>query len=102
MKKIMRALFLLAAAMSLVVAAGTAKAEEKVNGRVKSIDLATNTVVVTSYEGQDVAITVSADDTSTLNKLRDKRIKVDDDVKVKYIVKDGKNVATYFRKPAGC
>ncbi len=94
-------IFLLAA-FCLAVLAGAAGAEEKVNGRVKSIDLAANTVVVTSYEGQDITITISADDTVTLNKLRDRRIKVDDDVKVKYVVKDGRNVATYFRKPAGC
>ncbi len=85
-----------------LVAAGSAAAEEKVNGRVKSIDLSTNTVVVTSYEGQDVTVTISADDTAALDKLKDGRIKVEDDIKVKYVVKDGKNVATYFRKPAGC
>ena len=82
--------------------AGLAAAEEKVNGRVKSIDLSTNIVVVTSYEGQEVPITISSEDTTALDKLKDGRIKVDDDIKVKYVVKDGKNVATYFRKPAGC
>jgi hypothetical protein len=100
MKTVMRAAFLLA--FCLAVLAGTASAEEKVNGRVQSIDLATNTEVVTSYEGQDITITISADDQVTLDKLRDKRIRVDDDIKVKYVEKDGKNVATYFRKPAGC
>jgi outer membrane lipoprotein-sorting protein len=85
-----------------LVASGSAAADEKVNGRVKSIDLSTNTVVVTSYEGQDVLVTISADDSAALDKLKDGRIKVDDDIKVKYVVKDGKNVATYFRKPAGC
>jgi hypothetical protein len=89
-------------ALCLVVFAGAASAEEKVNGRVKSIDLSTNTVVVTSYEGQEVPITISSEDTTALDKLKDGRIKVDDDIKVKYVVKDGKNVATYFRKPAGC
>ena len=82
--------------------AGLAAADERVNGRVKSIDLSTNTVVVTSYEGQEVPITISSEDTTALDKLKDGRIKVDDDIKVKYVVKDGKNVATYFRKPAGC
>ena len=100
MKTVMRATFLLA--FCLAVLPGTAIAEEKVNGKVKSIDLATNTVIVTSYEGQDITITISADDQVTLDKLRDKRIRVDDDIKVKYVTKDGKNVATYFRKPAGC
>ncbi len=90
------------AALCLTVLAGVAGAEEKINGKVKSIDLATKTVVVTTYEGRNVAITISTEDTVTLNKLKEGRIKVDDDVKVKYINKDGKNVATYFKKPAGC
>lgn len=88
--------------LCLMFLAGAAGAEEKISGRVKSIDLETQTVVVTTYEGQDVAITISAEDTSTLNKLKEKRIRADDDVKVRYISKDGKNVATYFKKPAGC
>jgi predicted ATP-grasp superfamily ATP-dependent carboligase len=90
------------AALCLTFLANTAGAEEKINGRVKSIDLETRTVVVTTYEGQDVAITISPEDTSTLNKLKEKRIRADDDVKVRYISKDGNNVATYFKKPAGC
>jgi len=90
------------AALCLTFLANVAGAEEKISGRVKSIDLDTQTVVVTTYEGQDVAITISPEDTATLNKLKEKRIKADDDVKVRYISKDGKNVATYFRKPAGC
>lgn len=101
MKSAMKALFLLAV-FGLIIPAGAAIAEEKVNGTVKSIDISARTVVVTSYEGQDVTITIDADDKATLDKLGDKRIRVDDDVKVKYVVKDGKNVATYFRKPAGC
>ena len=47
-------------------------------------------------------ITIRPEDTSTLNKLKEKRVRTDDDVKVRYVGKDGKNVATYFRKPAGC
>jgi hypothetical protein len=90
------------AALCLTFLAGAAGAEEKISGRVKSIDLETNAVVVTTYEGQEVTITISPEDTSTLNKLKEKRVREDDDVKVRYVVKDGKNVATYFRKPAGC
>jgi Cu/Ag efflux protein CusF len=98
--KTRRRMVLFLAALTLAVLAGVAGAEEKVNGTVKSIDLETKTVVISTYDGQEVTITV--EDTATLNKLKERRIKVDDDVKVKYIVKDGKNVATYFRKPAGC
>lgn len=90
------------AALLVVVLAGAAGADEKILGRIKSIDLESKTVVITTYEGQDVTITISADDTMALDKLKDGRIKVDDDVKVKYVSKGGRNVSTYFRKPAGC
>jgi ABC-type glycerol-3-phosphate transport system substrate-binding protein len=99
-KRNLAAIFL--AALCLAILAGVAGAEETVKGKVKTIDLETNTVVVTTYEKQDVTITISADDTETLKRLKEKRIKVDDDVKVKYVNKDGKNVATFFRKLAEC
>jgi acetolactate synthase small subunit len=89
-------------ALCLTVLAGTAGAEERISGTVTSIDFETNTVVVSVFEGRKVTITVSADDTATLKKLKKGLIKVDDTVKVRYITKDGKNVATYFKKPAGC
>jgi maltose-binding protein MalE len=90
------------AALCLVVLAGVAGAEETIKGKVKTIDLETNTVVVTTYERQDVTIIINANDTQTLKKLKEKRIKVDDDVKVKYVNKDGKNMATFFRKTSEC
>jgi len=98
--KMKSTIMLLWAVLALIILAGAAAAEEKANGTVKSIDLTTNTVVISTYDGHEVVITV--EDAATLAKLAEKRIKVDDDVKVKYITKDGKNVATFFRKPAGC
>ncbi|HET6515139.1 MAG TPA: hypothetical protein VFG09_08265 [Thermodesulfovibrionales bacterium] len=71
-----------------------------ITGTVKGIDLTTNTIIVTTNEGKDVAITV--EDNATLDKFRKQRIKVDDDVRVKYKVRDGKNVSTSFRKSSGC
>lgn len=70
------------------------------NGRVKNIDLAAKEVVVTDYEGKDFKLYV--DDESILNKFRDGRIKVGDDVNVKYNDKDGKKVPFSFRKLTGC
>jgi hypothetical protein len=99
-KRNLAAIFL--AALCLAILAGVAGAEETVKGKVKTIDLETNTVVVTSYQRQDVTITISADDTETLKKLKEKRIKVDDEVRVKYVNKDGKNVSTFFRKLSEC
>jgi Cu/Ag efflux protein CusF len=100
MKQRSRNPVLLVLAVVLMVWAGSAAAEERLNGTVKSIDLTTNTVVVTSYEGADVALTV--EDELTLNKLKTGKIRVDDDVKVKYDKVNGRNIPTYFRKPAGC
>ena len=70
------------------------------NGRVKSIDLAANMVVVTDYEGKDFKLVI--EEKSILDKFKDGRIKVGDDVNVKYVVKDGKNVPFSLRKTAGC
>jgi len=93
---------LVLAAVFLPVLAGAAGAEEKISGTVKSIDLETRTIVIKAHNGPEVAISISDEDNSTLNKFRKKLIKVDDEVRVKYVVKDGKNVATVFRKTAGC
>jgi hypothetical protein len=80
---------------------GVAMAEEKVSvkGNVKSIDIDSKTAVVNA-DGKDIKIIV--EDKETLAKFKDGRISVDDEVKVKYIIKDGKNIATYFKKAAGC
>ncbi|MDA8213659.1 MAG: hypothetical protein M0Z64_00095 [Nitrospiraceae bacterium] len=85
----------------LAMLTGVALAEEKISikGKVTSIDLNTKTAVINA-DSKDVTITV--EDSETINKLTDGRISVDDDVKVKYIIKDGKNVATYFKKASGC
>jgi hypothetical protein len=94
------ALFL--AALSLAVLAAVAGADEKVNGRVKSINLETRTVIVSSYTGQEVTISLSAEDTRTLAKLKNRQIAVDDDIRVKYLRKDGKNTATSIKTHALC
>jgi len=97
-----RKIAFLLTALCLTVLAGTAEAEERISGKISSIDLETNTVVVSTFEGGEVTITISANDTATLKKLKKGVIRVDDQVKVRYVTKDGKNVATYFKKPAGC
>ena len=70
------------------------------NGRVKNIDLSTKTVVVTDYEGKDFKLSI--EDKEIIGKFRDGRIKVGDDVNVKYRIKDGKNIPFSLRKLAGC
>jgi hypothetical protein len=58
------------------------------------------TVVVKDASGTAVELQVS--DEVTVNKLNSKKIVVDDDVKVKYDEKDGKNISTKMLKAAGC
>jgi hypothetical protein len=58
------------------------------------------TVVVKDASGKAVELQVS--DELTVNKLNSKKIVVDDDVKVKYDEKDGKNISTKMLKAAGC
>ena len=70
------------------------------NGRVKSIDLPVNTVVVTDYEGKDFKLNI--EDQTIIAKFRDGRIKVGDDVNVKYRINEGKNIPFSLRKLAGC
>ncbi len=82
--------------------AGISDAQETItiNGIVKKIDLSNKTAVVSTYEGE--LVTVIVEDKSTLNKFEDGRIMEGDEIKVRYKTIDGKNIATYFKKPVGC
>lgn len=90
------------ALLCLTWLAGLATAEEKMTllGKVMEIDLERQTVRVKPYVGEEVLIKI--EDEVTMKKLRTGRIRAGDEVKVKYVIRAGENVATYFRKPAGC
>jgi hypothetical protein len=47
-------------------------------------------------------VTVIVNDDLTLDKFKDHRIVVGDEIRLKYEVMDGKNISKYFRKTAGC
>ena len=105
--KTLASMFALAAALALVGATPTpARADDKVLGPVVKIDMAGKDATVAvatikdSSSGQVVAVTVV--DQVTLDKFKDRRISVGDEVKCKYEKKDGKNVATFFKKAGGC
>jgi len=89
-------------AFCVMIHSGSATAEEKVSvkGVVAVVNLAKRTVLVTTLDNQDLLVTV--EDDVTLAKLKDGRISPGDQVSIKYVVRDAKNVATYFRKAAGC
>jgi hypothetical protein len=101
MKKVVWALAL-ASVFTLAMPA-SARADEKMLGVVAKLDVSGSTAVATlkdSRSGALVEITVTDD--VTLAKLKDHRISLGDEIKCKYEQKDGKNVATYFKKAAGC
>lgn len=77
----------------------------KLVGSVVRIDMAEDeksaiAVLKDSKSGEEVEIFV--DDQLTLEKFKDKRISVGDEIRCKYEIKDGKKHSTYFRKVGGC
>jgi hypothetical protein len=89
----------------VVTAAPARAAEDKFLGKVTKIEMASKdakvaTVALQDDGGKSVLITV--EDKVTLDKFADKRISAGDEIKAKFTVRDGKNVATYFKKPGGC
>lgn len=59
-----------------------------------------NVTVKDAASGKDVVLEVT--DEVTVGKLKGKKIVVDDEVKVKYDEKGGKNISTKMLKAAGC
>jgi hypothetical protein len=86
---------------------GVASADEiKFVGVITKIELAgkdATTATVTLKDNKTEApITITVNDELTLDKFKDHRISEGDEIRCKYEVIDGKNVAKLFRKTAGC
>lgn len=78
-------------------------ADQKIVGTIEKIQFSSTGATVTlkdSKTGHKVPITVT--DTLTLDKFRDKRIGVGDEVRCKFDDTGGKNTSRLFRKTAGC
>jgi hypothetical protein len=104
MKKLITALTAVAA-LALLPLPTAARADEKFLGKVVKIEMTAPTAKVATATLQDEAgktVAITVQDKVTLDKFADKRITVGDDIKCKYEVKEGKNVATFFKKPGGC
>ncbi|MBI3592543.1 MAG: hypothetical protein HY099_03560 [Nitrospirae bacterium] len=89
--KVSRVMVVLAAIIFCVaMLAGVAMAADKleVKGKIKGYDLNNKTVVVT-VDGKDMTFVVEHEE--ALKKLDDRIVK-GDKVKIKYIIKDGKNI----------
>ena len=99
-----------AAAMTvliLLLAGGVAMAEEmKMVGDVVKIEISGPDAKTAKATLKDTKtgdlVTITVNDDLTLDKFKDHRIGVGDEIRCKYEVKDGKNVSKYFRKTAGC
>jgi hypothetical protein len=94
-----------AATLQLATAQPAHAADEKFLGKVVKIEMTSKTAAVAVATLQDEAgkqVAITVEDKVTLDKFADKRIQVGDEIKAKYTVKDGKNLATYFKKPGGC
>ncbi len=98
---------ILAAVVTMVFPTTRAAADEiKMVGVITQIDIAgpdakTATATLTDNKTNE-SVTVIVDDDLTLDKFKDHRIVVGDEIRLKYEVRDGKNVSRYFRKTAGC
>jgi C4-type Zn-finger protein len=93
---------LVAATAFLLATAAPAQAEEKFLGKVTKIEQAGKIATVTLQDEAGKSVVLTVEDKVTLDKFADKRIGVGDEIKAKFAPKDGKNVATYFKKPGGC
>ena len=100
-------LFVAAVAAAGFLAPVAAFAEEiKLVGVITKIDVAgpdaaTATATLKDNKTGEL-VTVIVNDDLTLDKFKDHRIVVGDEIRLKYEVQDGKNVSKYFRKTAGC
>ena len=100
-------LFVVAVAAAGFLSPGAASAEDiKLVGVITRIDIAgpdatTATATLKDNKTGDL-VTVIVTDELTLDKFKDHRIVTGDEIRLKYEVKDGKNISRYFRKTAGC
>ena len=79
------------AVFCIALFAGLALAEEKIEikGKIKEYDLDAKTIVIKADDGKEMTFTIENE--KALKKLDD-RLFPDDEVKIKYIIKDGKNI----------
>jgi len=100
-------LLLIAAATMAIFGPVQALADEiKMVGAITKIEISGPDATTASATLKDnktgELVTVIVNDDLTLDKFKDHRIVPGDEIRLKYEVKDGKNVSKYFRKTAGC
>lgn len=103
MKKVIAALSL--AVVFAVAPGATARAEDKILGTVTRIQVAPDgaSAVATLKDGKTgQSVELAVEDKVTLDKLKDHRIAVGDEIKAKFEPRGSKKVSTFFKKPGGC
>ncbi|MBV5339156.1 MAG: hypothetical protein J0665_06300 [Deltaproteobacteria bacterium] len=107
MKKFVSVVAMLAlVAVSLVTFSTTASAAEiTIVGTITKIEMSADKKVATTTlkdSKSSELVVIEVKDDLTIDKINDKRIVVGDEIRCKYNVVDGKNVARLFKKTAGC
>ncbi len=101
MKKLVAACIL-----AVALATGTVARAEEVLGTVTKIDISGPGAKVATATLLDASSSKAVDltilDALTLDKFKDHRINVGDEIKARYEKKGGKNVSKFFKKPGGC
>ena len=81
--------------------ASLASAEEKMVGTVSSIQMRGTAAEITLQDRKtDAKVVLQVHDASTMEKLKDKKIRVGDELRIRF--DKGSRVITYVRKTAGC
>ena len=76
-------------------------AEEKMVGTVSSIQMRGTAAEITLQDRKtDAKVVLQVHDASTMEKLKDKKIRVGDELRIRF--DKGSRVITYVRKTAGC
>lgn len=97
----MKKLILLVVMMVSIWASVAFAAEEKMVGTISAIEMRGNNAEITMQDRKTEAkIVLQVRDASTMEKLKDKKIRVGDELRVRY--DKGSKVLTYVRKTAGC
>ena len=92
--------------LGIMMLTGIASAEEfKMVGTISKVEMAAdgksaNVVLKDTTSGAEVNIYVTDD--LTLDKFKDKRIVLDDEIRCRYDNETGKNLSKSFKKTAGC
>jgi len=105
-KLISSSIFAITLAIGALTFATTASAEEfKMVGTIKKMEMAADgksATVILNDNKTEADVSIIVNDDLTLDKFKDKRIVVDDEIRCKYDNESGKNVSKMFKKTAGC